>query len=1753
MRAGADASPTKQRRHRTGRRLIHEPLEPRYLLDAGPLLITELMAANKGVLADEDGAYSDWIEIHNPTDASVSLDGWYLTDDNDTLTKWQFPSMSIDAGEYLTVFASDKDRADPAGTLHTNFKLTSDGEYLALVQPDGQTISHEYEDEFPALADNVSFGLPGSADDLSYHVPTSADAGLGTGWTAAGYDDTAWSGASSQSVHITEIGAVRPNYIEIQNLAGTAIDTSGWTLAMKQNYYTSINDAGITQIDLPPVMYPGQILFGNNLADNWRFDLAHRDTELPDTVTWLWSQPGWALVLDDEGVVVDFVAWGYNQTELATLNVTINGFQVTADTAWLGEPVPTPSYGSPILSRVGASDHDNAGDFAWGAPTHSWWSSSSIKTGTIGAPNPDLAGSFPTTDTAIGFTPYSVGMETRIQTNLSMTMQDVNSSVWMRREFESDGDEGLTELTLRIRYSDGFVAYLNGTEIARGNAPETLVWNSAATGSRTLEEAVQWIEIDVSAHLGLLQDGVNVLAVQGLNDSTDDANFLLDAELVGANSLDANRYFLEVTPGGPNGKGLSATTMLPEFSQPTGVYYSPFELTLTTAATGGVIRYTLDETDPTEVSPVYTGPITIDSSVRVRAAVFLPGQPTSIVVSESYFMLDPALQSFDTNLGMIVIDTFGQSINQTDYATVATAYYDTAPNGRSSLDDSPEYMSLAGLKLRGTYSLWLNDYQTGLPGDVRMGVKPSYRLELRDELGDDLKASILGLPKESDWVLYSLYDDKTLMRDYLSYQWFNETGNWAPSGRYIELYVNEDGGEVTADDYVGLYVLLQKIEIGDDLVDIKELDPEDSTEPRVTGGYLIQQDRIEPGDTFLETNRGYEFIYSNPDTKDISAEQQAYLLSYMNEFEAVLYGTDFADPVDGYAKYIDVDSFIDMHIMQEVSKNWDGYKYSSFFYKDRDGKLTAGPIWDMNITFGVSHYSWGTDWTNPSPEYWHYSLISSSDYSSQYYPRLFQDAEFKQKYIDRFNELLHTVFTEQNMTQDMDVMAAYLDEAQQRHFERWDNLMGEYIWPAAWWGQTYEEELNIMRNWIHARLMWIRDQFTTAPELSEDGNLSAPTGTIYYTTDGTDPRLAGGEISSSAVALDATASDSQFIASGATWMYLDTGADLGTTWRDLSFDRSTWNSGPSQLGYGDGDESTVVSYGPSSTNKYTTTYFANQFEVADASAFESLELRLLRDDAAVVYVNGQEVVRSNITYANVYFDTLATQEVSWAAESQYFEYTLDPSMLVNGTNIIAVEVHQATPSSSDLSFDLELKGIGGVSGKVVIDQSTLIIARALSGSSWSGTTQAVVTEVPPPTVEYVLVRGSAWSEAILTYLDAEGLGHPETAHLGYAMPVGESQLDTLPWSNIDTISIAFSDDLSVAQDDLALWGVNVANYVTEVGFAVDGFTYNSETFTATWSLAQPIAADKLLIDLDGTTVGNFQFRFNVLPSDSNQNGAVDVSDLGILASNYGTNSGMIWTDGDANGDGAVDISDLGILATHYGDELPVLAGDFNGDDAVDVSDLGILASNYGTNSGTNLADGDANGDGAVDVGDLGILATNYGTLIGPGMAALASEVAPATAQRESVPPENQVAALSQVQVVVEPESLKGRGTNLTFQLRDTMGFIGPVLPPVSFGVRTFTSPTDLTQISTAAYGSQLPSGQHRLSTLRPLYQSDRAHAHDTVLATLMERPTNVPNRELADISWAFEFERMRLKHKVAKTWDTAKEATDKVMALNWYR
>ena len=172
----------------------------------------------------------------------------------------------------------------------------------------------------------------------------------------------------------------------------------------------------------------------------------------------------------------------------------------------------------------------------------------------------------------------------------------------------------------------------------------------------------------------------------------------------------------------------------------------------------------------------------------------------------------------------------------------------------------------------------------------------------------------------------------------------------------------------------------------------------------------------------------------------------------------------------------------------------------------------------------------------------------------------------------------------------------------------------------------------------------------------------------------------------------ATATTTTLVPAGSVWQYLDDGSNQGTAWSASGFDSSAWAAGPAQLGYGDGDEATVVGYGPNANAKHITTYFRTTFAVSTPSRFVGLTLRLVRDDGAVVYLNGTEVFRSNMPAGPIGFATLAPTAVSGAAESQFFSTTVSPGLLVDGNNVLAVEIHQSGGTSSDISFDLELSG-----------------------------------------------------------------------------------------------------------------------------------------------------------------------------------------------------------------------------------------------------------------------------------------------------------------------------------------------------------------------------------------------------------------------------------------------------------------------------
>jgi len=260
----------------------------------------------------------------------------------------------------------------------------------------------------------------------------------------------------------------------------------------------------------------------------------------------------------------------------------------------------------------------------------------------------------------------------------------------------------------------------------------------------------------------------------------------------------------------------------------------------------------------------------------------------------------------------------------------------------------------------------------------------------------------------------------------------------------------------------------------------------------------------------FKTTRTNEFYFVEPGHDEITAVQKAWLKRHLNEFEAALYGPDFRDPVKGYVAYIDADSFIDYHLITEVTKNADGYRFSVFYHKDRGGRIKADPIWDWNLSFGNVNSKQG--WI---PEYWFWPQLDDKEYT--WFRRLFDDPDFGQRYVDRWSQLRTNVLATKKVLARMDEIAALLQESQKRNFEKWP-ILGRAINPNYFVGSSFDEEVAWMKKFIQARLDWIEKQFLPVPKIavtsggSSSVKLSAAAGDIYFTLDGTDPRASGGGV-----------------------------------------------------------------------------------------------------------------------------------------------------------------------------------------------------------------------------------------------------------------------------------------------------------------------------------------------------------------------------------------------------------------------------------------------------------------------------------------------------------------------------------------------------------------------------------------------------------------------------------------------------------------
>jgi hypothetical protein len=617
---------------------------------AANFVINEFMADNGGQLLDNYGAASDWVEIHNSGDMAGSLNGYYLTDEAGDKTKWQFPDVTIPAGGYLLVFASNQDDRDPAQPLHTSFALSNNGEYLGLIAPDGQMVVHEYALPVPPQHENVSYGIGEVASEFNYLssgaaaktiVPTNN--AYDSVWSSPSYvPDSNWiDGTTGIGFGQTYNGFIVRTYdanIQASSPIGTSLDSIEEALevignpaaraSLRAGNYTSVN---FLNTGSPPntghyagdAAFPGQTNPTNfnhfatatlavvNIptAGDWTFGIRSNEGFLLTVGDFEMRRSGTEGNADDVLRTFTFPAAGAYPLELYH-------FEGTGD-AWLE-----------LFAAPGA---------------HTTWSAATFDL--VG----DIAnGGLAVESDIIGSSGASISQ--LIGTNVFGQMSGASSTFYSRIPFLVDTPADFDKLKLRVKYDDAFVAYLNGVEVARRNVTGATAWDSNADSPRFGDIVLAHEEIDITEFLPQLVLGQNVLAIQCLNYTASDADALVLPELVALDVISSDvGYFNPATPGGPNGVSSLGFVADTEVSIDRGFFNSPIDVTITTATHGAQIRYTLDGTTPTTTQgSIYAAPIHITKTTTLRVAAFKTGYFASQVGTHTYLFLNDVIQQSPT-------------------------------------------------------------------------------------------------------------------------------------------------------------------------------------------------------------------------------------------------------------------------------------------------------------------------------------------------------------------------------------------------------------------------------------------------------------------------------------------------------------------------------------------------------------------------------------------------------------------------------------------------------------------------------------------------------------------------------------------------------------------------------------------------------------------------------------------------------------------------------------------------------------------------------------------------------------------------------------------------------------------------------------------------------------------------------------------------------------------------------------------------
>ena len=1130
--------------------LLHGLLCPaRGLAGTEALVITEFVAGNTAGLRDEDGDHSDWVEIHNREAGPVDLGGWSLTDTVTNPSRWRFPGTNLAGGGYLVVFASGKNRAVTGGELHTDFRLDSAGGYLGLVRADGSRASEYF---YPAQRDNVAFGdsqqtttqlLVNVGAEVRYRVPSEAGLGLSWNGSAEPFDDTAWR----------------------RGVIGLGYDTNGLSTGP---FLQTIGEAAISR----PL---------NDTAVGSIFVLATAGfSQVGELAEWVMFStttfPVTPMIvrLESSG---SYTITGIGATRSSNgRGAQTNAFAVVSGSARVGP-------GSFLGWKDGSNGGNSTGVPAFtdgGAAGVRWFQQhTSFVTGENLGAGQFLARAYSLQGRVRG------SLQNLIGTDVRGVMLGVNPSLYLRAPFTVPAGPSFDTLILRVAYDDGYVAWLNGVEVARRNAgpAATLAFDAVAATNRASLVAGEPEELDLSPFVALLHPGTNLLAMQGLNESAASGEFLIRPELMAAQTVSETNRFLPVpTPRGLNGAGAAGWVADTRFSPDRGFYAGPVEVTITSATPGVRIRFTTDGSVPSETNgTVYAGPVPVTGTTTLRAAAFVAGFIPTGVDTHTYLYpgqvaAQPALPAgfpaewsgapgdyeVDPNVTASTLPGYGLTNALLDLPSVSlvTTRADLFDPARgiyyNSGNSGPEWQRPASVE-------WIDPAGHGgfqVEASLRMGgdsssgngftPKHSFRITFKAALGlgklhfplfpdtavQDFDQIELRACSTDSWSVQEGYVDNGLVRwtptraTYLRDQYTRDTlrdlGQPGSHGRYVHVYLNGL--------YWGVYNLVEWLN--------------DAWSEEHLGGDKSEYDVVKD--------------YAELEEGNLTAWNEMMALAAAGfpsekEYQRLQGNNPDGTRNPAFPVYLNVANLIDYMLVHIYggSEDWPGHNWW--------GSRRRGPLSE-----GFRFYAWDQEISNDSLQRTQvisafggtrFEAVNSPNCAAILYDRLRRNLSFQQRFIDRVQEVMlgdgpltPLACSNRWMARQLEIDRAIVGESarwgdrrREPPFKRDTNWLGEMAWQQTYWGSNHVRAEQRFRSVglypaLGAPLFAQPGGPVPAGFLLALANTNG-SGSIYFTTDGSDPRLVTGEVSSSSQAYA-----SPLLLAGPTW--LRARVRSGTNW-----------------------------------------------------------------------------------------------------------------------------------------------------------------------------------------------------------------------------------------------------------------------------------------------------------------------------------------------------------------------------------------------------------------------------------------------------------------------------------------------------------------------------------------------------------------------------------------------------------------------------